>query len=115
MLTHWARDRTRGQRLALERVVRRQTRDTAEQYGLLDRGLLRPGLKADVNVIDLDRLSLPAPEVRFDLPARGRQLYQGVRGYQATIVNGVPIFENGEATGALPGRLVRGARPGSAA
>ncbi|MGH0036439.1 MAG: N-acyl-D-amino-acid deacylase family protein [Myxococcota bacterium] len=108
MLMHWVRDRTRGERLPLEFVVRRQTLDTATQYGLRDRGVLAPGMKADVNVIDLPHLDLTAPEMRYDLPAGGRRLFQGARGYRATLVSGVPVFENGEATGALPGRLVRG-------
>jgi N-acyl-D-aspartate/D-glutamate deacylase len=112
MLMHWVRDRTRGERLPLEFVVRRQTRDTALQYGLQDRGVLAPGMKADVNVIDLPNLGLTAPEMRYDLPAGGRRLFQGAHGYRATLVSGVPVFENGEATGQMPGRLVRGAQAG---
>ncbi len=111
MLMHWVRDRTRGERLPLEFVVRRQTRDTAWQYGLRDRGELRPGKKADVNVIDLEALDLTAPEMRHDLPAGGRRLFQGARGYRATVVSGELVYENGEPTGALPGRLVRGEQP----
>jgi N-acyl-D-aspartate/D-glutamate deacylase len=88
--------------------VRRQTRDTAELYGLHDRGTLVPGMKADVNLIDLDALALAPPEMVFDLPAQGRRLVQRVRGYRATIVSGVVVAERGEATGALPGVLVRG-------
>jgi N-acyl-D-amino-acid deacylase len=110
MLTHWARDRRRGQRLPLEFVVKRQTWDTAQQYGLGDRGRPAAGFKADVNVIDYDRLALTRPEVRYDLPAGGRRLFQGARGYAATLVGGVVTFEDGEPTGALPGRLLRGAR-----
>jgi N-acyl-D-aspartate/D-glutamate deacylase len=110
MLTHWARDRTRGEKLPLEWVVKRQTQDTAALYGLRDRGVLAPGMKADVNLIDLDRLRLRAPEMAFDLPAGGRRLIQRAEGYRATIVAGEPIYENGEPTGALPGRLIRGAR-----
>jgi len=110
MLTHWARDRSRGERLPLEMVVKRQTWDTAAQYGLRDRGRLAAGYKADVNLIDFDKLELEQPEVRYDLPAGGRRLFQGARGYRATIVGGEVTFENGEATGALPGHLVRGAR-----
>lgn len=112
MLMHWARDRKRGAKLPLEFIVRRQTRDTAEQYGLFDRGMLAPGLKADVNLIDYENLDLEAPEMRFDFPAGGRRLYQGARGYRATVVSGQVVFENGEPTGALPGRLIRGAQPG---
>jgi N-acyl-D-aspartate/D-glutamate deacylase len=108
MLMHWARDRSRGERIPLEFAVRRQTHDTAKQYGLHDRGLLAPGMKADVNVIDFENLTLTAPEVRYDFPANGRRLHQGARGYKTTIASGQVIFENGEATGALPGQLLRG-------
>jgi len=110
LLTHWVRDRRRGARLPLELIVRRQTRETAELYGLHDRGLLAPGMKADVNVIDLDALALSPPEMVYDLPAGGRRLVQRARGYRATIKSGAAVFEDGVATGALPGRLVRGAR-----
>ena len=85
----------------------RQTRDTAALYGMHDRGVLAPGMKADVNVIDLDGLALAAPEMVFDLPARGRRLVQRARGYRMTVVSGAVVAE-GEATGTLPGRLVRG-------
>ncbi len=108
MLMHWARDRTRGRRLPLEYVVRRQTLDTARQYGLRDRGVLAHGMKADVNVIDFDRLGLEAPEMRHDFPAGGRRLHQGARGYRATLVSGEVVYEDGKATGARPGRLLRG-------
>jgi len=108
MLMHWVRDRTRGERLPLEYIVRRQTFDTAQQYGLRDRGLLAPGMKGDVNVIDLEHLGVTQPKMIFDLPAGGRRLFQGAHGYDATIVGGVPIFEHGEPTGALPGTLIRG-------
>jgi N-acyl-D-amino-acid deacylase len=108
LLTHWARDRRRGERLGLEQLVRRQTRDTAALYGLHDRGVLAPGMKADVNVIDLDALALAAPEMVFDLPARGRRLVQRASGYRMTIVSGSVVAEKGSATGALPGRLLRG-------
>jgi N-acyl-D-amino-acid deacylase len=110
LLTHWVRDRRRGARLPLELVVRRQTRETAELYGLRDRGLLAPGSKADVNVIDLDALALAPPEMVHDLPAGGRRLVQRARGYRATIKSGATVFEDGVATGTLPGRLIRGAR-----
>jgi len=118
MLSYWARDRRRGERLPLEFVVRRQTWDTAAQYGLRDRGLLAPGYKADVNVIDYERLRLTRPEVRYDLPAGGRRLFQGAEGYRATVVTGEVTFENGEPSGAIPGSLLRGVRgpaPGAAA
>ena len=108
MLTHWVRDRTRGERLPLELVVQRQCRDTARQVGLADRGTLEPGMLADVNVIDFDHLTLHAPEMVYDLPAGGRRLVQKADGYKATIKRGVVITRDGEPTGALPGQLVRG-------
>jgi len=107
MLTHWVRDRTRGQRLPLEFVVKRQTSETADFFGFTDRGRLAPGKKADVNVIDFEGLRLHHPEMIYDLPAGGRRLVQHVDGYDMTIVSGVPIFEKGQDTGARPGRLVR--------
>src|SRR5579885_23179 len=113
LLTHWVRDRARGERLPVEFVVKRQTADTARLYGLGDRGALKPGLKADLNVIDLDGLRLHAPEMVFDLPAGGRRLIQRVDGYQHTVVSGQVTYEDGEPTGALPGKLIRG--PQSAA
>ena len=94
----------------LEAVVAGQTRKTAELYGLGDRGVLAPGMLADVNVIDYDALRLSPPRMVFDLPASGRRLVQHAEGYVATLKCGEPIFENGESTGALPGKLVRGAR-----
>jgi len=108
LLTHWARDRTRGPRIPLPWAVRKMTRDTAQLYGLTDRGELTPGKKADLNVIDPDRLQLCMPELVQDLPAQGRRLVQKARGFEATIVAGKATFREGEATGALPGRLVRG-------
>jgi N-acyl-D-amino-acid deacylase len=112
MLTHWVRGRTRGPTIPLEMAVRRQTSDTAGVYGLNDRGRIAPGLKADLNLIDLDRLRLMPPTVAFDLPAGGRRLTQASVGYLATFVNGEAIMENGEPTGALPGRLLRGPQRG---
>jgi N-acyl-D-aspartate/D-glutamate deacylase len=108
MLTHWARDRARGPRLALEKVVAMQTRDTARLYGLNDRGVLAPGMKADLNLIDYDRLAIQAPEMAFDLPAQGRRMIQRAQGYVATIVSGEVTWRDGEATGAMPGKLIRG-------
>lgn len=108
MLTHWARDRRRGPTLPLELMVQRQTRDTAAIYGLHDRGLLQSGYLADLNIIDFDRLRIPPPYVAFDLPAGGRRLVQTAEGYRATFKAGEAIMENGERTGALPGRLLRG-------
>jgi N-acyl-D-amino-acid deacylase len=114
MLSYWARDRERGARVPLEQVVRMQTRDTARLYGLNDRGVIAPGMKADVNVIELAKLKILAPEMVFDLPADGRRLIQKAEGYRATVVSGVVTFENGEATGAMPGKLVRGPQHASA-
>ena len=108
MLTHWARDRARGPRLPLEQVVHMQTQRTATLYGLHDRGVLAPGMKADVNIIDYDRLRILPPEMVFDLPAQGRRMIQRSEGYRATIVSGVVTFENGVETGEMPGRLIRG-------
>ncbi|WP_099020689.1 N-acyl-D-amino-acid deacylase family protein [Mycolicibacterium palauense] len=110
LLTHWARDRHRGPRFPLEYVVRKQTRDTAALFGLSDRGVIEVGKKADLNVIDMDALSLEVPRMVYDLPAGGRRLVQGARGYDATIVGGVVTRRHGADTGARPGRLVRGVR-----
>jgi N-acyl-D-aspartate/D-glutamate deacylase len=110
MLTHWARDRSRGEKIPVEKVVRWHTRDTAEAVGLLDRGLLQPGYKADINIIDHQALTLQPPEMVHDLPAAGRRLMQGVTGYRYAIVSGDIIYEDGRPTGALPGQLVRGAQ-----
>jgi N-acyl-D-aspartate/D-glutamate deacylase len=108
MLTHWARDRSRGERLSLPFVVKSLSHDTAKVIGLNDRGLIRPGYRADLNVIDFDRLRLGAPEIHTDLPAGGRRIIQPATGYDATVVCGEVTFRNGLATEALPGRLVRG-------
>jgi N-acyl-D-aspartate/D-glutamate deacylase len=109
-LSHWGRDRAEG-RLPVPFLVRRHTRDTARSVCLLDRGVLAPGYRADVNLIDFDALRPRRPEVRYDLPAGGRRLLQRADGYVATIVAGEVTYEGGEHTGALPGRLVRGAQP----
>jgi N-acyl-D-aspartate/D-glutamate deacylase len=111
MLTFWTRDRKRGPKLDLPWVVKAHTRETARAVGLNDRGLLQPGYRADINVIDYDRLRLRAPEVAYDLPAGGRRLIQRAEGYAATIVAGEIVYLNGKPTGKLPGRLVRGAQP----
>ncbi len=109
MLSYWARDRQVGSgALPLEFVVHRQTRQTAEFYGLADRGLLAPGLRADLNVIDLGALGAPRPEVVHDLPSGARRLMQRAHGYRATICAGEVTVDHDEFTGALPGRLVRG-------
>jgi N-acyl-D-aspartate/D-glutamate deacylase len=107
MLTHWGRDRKRGPGLPLPQLVKMQTSETADFFGFTDRGRLAPGLRADVNLIDFDNLRLHQPEVVHDLPAGGRRLVQRADGYRATLVAGTPVFENGEETGARPGRLVR--------
>ncbi len=111
LLTHWARDRRRGGHLPLEFLVRKQTLDTARCYGLLDRGVIAPGYKADVNVIDFDRLRLLPPELVYDLPAGGRRIVQKAEGYRHTFVSGLEVMRDGAATGELPGVLLRGARP----
>jgi N-acyl-D-aspartate/D-glutamate deacylase len=114
LLQHWGRDRARG-RLPIELLVARQCRATAEAVGLLDRGMIVPGLRADLNVIDLDGLAVERPTMAFDLPAGGKRLLQRARGYRHTFVRGVETYADGEATGARPGRLVRGARVGGEA
>jgi N-acyl-D-aspartate/D-glutamate deacylase len=108
-MTHWTRDRASG-RFPIEWMVRRLTLDNAKALGLMDRGVIAPGKKADINVIDYDRLRLRSPEVVYDLPAGGRRLMQRADGYEATILSGVVVSREGEATGSLPGRLIRGAQ-----
>src|SRR6267154_5824353 len=110
LLTHWTRDRSRGEKLSIPFVVAAQSRKTALSVGLGDRGALAPGYKADVNVIDYDGLHMHPPKVHYDLPVGGRRLLQQVDGYDATIVSGVVTQRGGTATGARPGRLVRGAQ-----
>ena len=110
LLTHWARDRSRGERIPLELLVKWQTQDTAATVGLNDRGILRPGFKADINIIDFEGLKLHAPTIVYDLPAGGRRLGQAAEGFRATIVSGVVTYQDGSATGKLPGKLIRGAQ-----
>jgi N-acyl-D-amino-acid deacylase len=110
ILMHWARDRTKGEKFPLEFLVRKLSSDTARAYGLHDRGELRPGLLADINVIDFENLKLHRPEAVFDLPAGGRRLVQRVEGYRYTVKSGQVTLQDGEFTGALPGGLVRGGR-----
>jgi N-acyl-D-aspartate/D-glutamate deacylase len=110
MLTHWGRDRTRGPKLPLEYLIHRQTRKTAQWMGFQDRGLIAPGYRADLNVIDLSNLKLHLPEVIHDLPAGGRRLMQKASGYTATLLAGQITHRDGDPTGAKPGRLVRGAQ-----
>ena len=115
MLSHWVRDRDRGPKLPVELVVQRMTSDTANLYGLRDRGLIAPGYKADLNVIDLDTVGLKLPEMVFDLPAGGRRLIQRADGYRYTLVNGQVTMRDGVPTGELPGRLIRGEQSAPAA
>jgi N-acyl-D-aspartate/D-glutamate deacylase len=107
MLSHWGRDRRRGPKLPLELLVKRQTSETADFFGFSDRGRLAPGLRADINLIDFNRLRLYQPELIHDMPAGGRRFVQRVDGYEATLADGTVTFERGEHTGALPGRLLR--------
>ncbi len=108
MLTYFTRDRVRGPRLSPEFVIHKMTQDTAQVYGMFDRGVIAPGYKADLNIIDYPALSLHQPEMVYDLPAGGKRLVQQASGYQATICNGQVTYSNGKHTGALPGRLLRG-------
>src|SRR2546430_7953758 len=108
LLTHWTRDRSRGEKLSIPFVVAAQSRKTALSVGLYDRGVIALGFKADVNVIDYERLHLHPPKVHYDLPVGGRRLLQQVDGYDATIVSGVVTQHGGKATAARPGRLVPG-------
>ncbi len=112
MLSHWVRDRSRGEKMPVETAVRLQTSDTAKLYGLGDRGVLAPGMKADLNVIDLDALKLHAPQMVFDLPAGGRRLIQRAEGYKFTILSGEVTFKDGVPTEAMPGKLIRGPQQG---
>ncbi len=111
LLTHWGRDRSRGELFELEWLVNQHTQATATTVGLDDRGVLAPGYRADVNVIDFDRLAVARPEMHHDLPAGGRRVLQRATGYRHTIVAGQETYADGSPTGALPGRLVRGAQP----
>jgi N-acyl-D-aspartate/D-glutamate deacylase len=115
MLSHWGRDRRDG-RVPLPQLIKALTSTNARALGLADRGVIAPGYKADLNLIDFAALGLSAPRPVYDLPAGGRRLTQDARGYVATVTSGEVTYANGEATGALPGRLVRGGRaaPGGA-
>ena len=110
LLTHWTRDRGRGALVPVSWAIKRLAADNAAAIGLGDRGLLKVGLKADINILDYDRLCLRRPEIVYDLPAGGKRLLQRTDGFDATIVSGAVVYRHGEATGALPGRLIRGAR-----
>ena len=107
-LSHWARDREAGKKLPLEMLIRKQTKDTAETFGLFDRGEIKPGMLADINIIDFEQLNVSHPKMIHDLPLGGRRLVQDATGYVATIKSGEIISENGKATGVLPGNLIRG-------
>jgi N-acyl-D-amino-acid deacylase len=108
LLTHWTRDRKSGARLTIPEVIKSLANDTATAVGLQDRGVIAPGYRADLNVIDYNELQMLPPRVSFDLPAGGRRLTQGAKGYVATLVGGKIIYRNGHSTGELPGKLVRG-------
>jgi N-acyl-D-aspartate/D-glutamate deacylase len=110
LLTHWTRDRKRGALFPVSWAIKRLAADNAAAIGLGDRGVLRAGMKADINILDYDKLCLRRPEVVYDLPAGGKRLMQRTDGFDATIVSGAVVYRHGEATGALPGRLMRGAR-----
>jgi N-acyl-D-aspartate/D-glutamate deacylase len=110
ILSYWARDRVKGEQFPLEFLVRKLSSDTAKAYGLSDRGELKPGMLADINIIDFERLRLFRPEAIHDLPAGGKRLVQRVEGYRYTLKSGVVTFDDGEHTGALPGSLIRGGR-----
>jgi N-acyl-D-aspartate/D-glutamate deacylase len=110
MLTHWTRKRP-GKKFPLERIVRMMSAETARSVGLFDRGVVAPGYKADINIINYDKLLLPAPHVVHDLPGGGQRLDQKAEGYVATIVSGQVIARDGKPTAARPGRLVRGRQP----
>jgi len=110
-LTHWTRDRTRGSLFPVSAIIKRLAADTAAAVGMTDRGFLRAGFKADINILDYDRLRLRSPEIVYDLPAGGKRLIQRTDGFDATLVAGAVVYRNGEATGALPGRLLRRRTP----
>ena len=107
-MTHWGRDRTKGEKISLEFIVESLTSKTANTYGMTDRGRLEEGLIADINVIDFEALRLFRPEAIYDLPTGGKRLVQRVEGYNYTIKSGEVTFKDGEHTGSLPGGLIRG-------
>ncbi len=108
LLTHWARDRARGEGIELEQLVKRQTFDTARTYDLNDRGLIAVGFKADFNIIDFEALQILRPKLVYDLPAGGKRIVQEAKGYRHTFVSGIEVMQDGNITGALPGKLIRG-------
>jgi len=107
LIQHWGRDRKRGKKIPLEKLISMQTLETSRLLGIKDRGVLKEGYKADINVIDFENLTLHEPEVLYDLPAGGRRLVQRASGYEYTIVSGQIAFKDGESTGVLNGRLIR--------
>ena len=107
-LSHWARDRSAGNKIPLELIIRKQTKDTAETYGLFDRGEIKTGMIADINIIDFEKLNVSLPKMIFDLPKGGKRLVQESFGYLTTIKSGEVVYENGQATGTLPGQVIRG-------
>lgn len=106
-LTHWVRDRTRGDRMPIELMVQKQTHTNAELFGMTDRGSLQVGKRADLNLFDLNRLGLGRLKVHHDLPAGGSRILQSAEGYLNTFVAGVKTRENDQDTGARPGRVIR--------
>jgi len=115
LIQHWGRDRDRGDQIPLQKLIAMQTSETAQQVGLCDRGILKPGYKADVNVIDFENLTLHEPEIVYDLPANGKRLVQRASGYAATVIAGKVAFREGESTGELNGQLIRGVQAAPAA
>jgi N-acyl-D-amino-acid deacylase len=107
-ISHWGRDREAGRKFPLEMLIKKQTKDTAETFGLFDRGEIKPGMLADINIVDFDKLNVSHPRMIHDLPLGGRRLVQDATGYIATIKNGQVVSENGKANGVLPGKLIRG-------
>ena len=112
-LSHWARDRSAGNKIPLELIIRKQTKDTAETYGLFDRGEIKTGMIADINIIDFEKLNVSLPKMIFDLPKGGKRLVQESFGYLATIKSGEVVYENGQATGTLPGQYAASAQRSS--
>ena len=107
-ISHWGRDREAGKKFPLEMLIKKQTKDTAETFGLFDRGEIKSGMLADINIIDFDKLNVSHPTMIHDLPLGGRRLVQNSEGYIATIKNGLIVSENGKSNGVLPGKLIRG-------
>ena len=107
-ISHWGRDREAGRKFPLEMLIKKQTKDTAETFGLFDRGEIKAGMLADINIIDFNKLNVSHPTMIHDLPLGGRRLVQDATGYVATIKNGQVVSENGKANGVLPGKLIRG-------